>query len=227
MSIRRNVACYQNRNPSQTFLWGQSRFQKLQKIVFDAVSFHRTMVYTPKTLLNSVTDGFLKVFWNICTKHLGQYSERACTVEFWTAGLKTSLQILVRVQKGKNVLKLQKFQKSPCKTFPFLLILQACRTKFPTSANTVTGSDKKNYCKCPEIFANLSGRSLLWSRFIEVIRLLSRSYTLLKQIAWCIFQDIYGKCAFWKFQKIFPEIRFSRVSFEQYKLFNLPAATPL
>ena len=60
----------------------------------------------------------------------------------------------------KTVPKLQIFQKSPCKTVPFLLILQACRPKFPTSTNTVTGSEKKIYCKSIEIFANLSGRSL-------------------------------------------------------------------
>ena len=70
-------------------------------------------------------------------------------MEFRAAGLKTSLKILVRVQKKKNILKLQKFEKSPCKTVPFLLILQACRPKFPTSTNTVTGSEKKIYCKCP------------------------------------------------------------------------------
>ena len=132
-------------------------FPKTSKNCFWYINFHRTMVYSPETLLNSVTNGFMKVFWNICTKHLGQYSEKPYAVEFWTTGLKISLQILVRVEKGKNVLKLQ---KSPCKTVPFLLLLHACRSKFPISTNTVIGSEKKIYCKCPEIFANLSGRSL-------------------------------------------------------------------
>ena len=126
------------------------------------------MVYSPETLLNSVTDGFMKVFWNISTKHLHQYSEVYSGIldyltKNFTADTGTCLQ-------RKTVLKLQIFQKSPCKTVPFLLILQACRPKFPTSTNTITGSEKKIYCKSIEIFANLSGRSLQWSRFIEVTR---------------------------------------------------------
>ena len=114
------------------FCGGQSRIEKLQKIVFDTVNFHWTMVYSRETLLNSVTDGIIEVLWDICTRCLGQYLVKAYTVEFRTTGLKPSLQILVRVWKGKIVLKRQKFQKSPCKTVPILLILQACRPKLPT-----------------------------------------------------------------------------------------------
>ena len=114
------------------FCGGQSRIEKLQKIVFDTVNFHWTMVYSPETLLNSVTDGIMEVLWDICTRYFGQYLVKVYTVEFRATGLKPSLQILVRVWKGKIVLKRQKFQKSLCKTVPILLILQACRPKLPT-----------------------------------------------------------------------------------------------
>ena len=65
------VGCYQNK--LQALLWKQSRLQNLQKFVYGAVNFHRTLVYIQsRTLLNSVRDAFTKVFWNMCTKNLGR-----------------------------------------------------------------------------------------------------------------------------------------------------------
>ena len=77
--------------------------------------------------------------------------------DYWT---KTLTADTGTCPERKECYKTSKIPKSPCKTLPFLLVLQACRPKFPTSANTVKGSEKKIHCKSLEIFANLSGRSL-------------------------------------------------------------------
>ena len=70
--ILRNIGgCYWKRNPSHYFLWGSSHLQKFQEIVADGVTFllkHRARVH--RTLLNAITDVFMRMFWNSYTKTL-------------------------------------------------------------------------------------------------------------------------------------------------------------
>ena len=59
--ILKNIAgCYQNRNPSQTFLWGLFHLQKFQNFFPVGVTFFITQDYNLqlRTLLNSVTKCF-------------------------------------------------------------------------------------------------------------------------------------------------------------------------
>ena len=54
-----------------------SHFQKFQEIVADEVTFllkHRAVVH--RTLLNAITDVFMRMFWNTYTENFGKYPEK-------------------------------------------------------------------------------------------------------------------------------------------------------
>ena len=63
---------------SQTFLWGQFHLQEFQQIVPGVVSFNIRQHYSlqPGTLLNSITDDFMRVFCNSCAEIFGKLSEK-------------------------------------------------------------------------------------------------------------------------------------------------------
>ena len=160
------VGCYQNRNPSQAFLWRQSRLQNLQKFVYGTVNFQRIMVYIqPRTLLNSVRDVSTKVFWIMCTKHLGSIVyvvefpfneiERLQSTSYYqtknsTADRGTYLQ-------RKICYKLRKFQKNLWKAVPFLSTHHAWR---PELTSTKTDSEKNVSYESSEKFAYWSGKTV-------------------------------------------------------------------
>ena len=147
------VGCY--RNPLQALLWRQSRLQNLPKFVYGAVNFHRTMVYMqPRTLLNSVSDVFTKVFWNICTRHLGRITY---VVEFpfneiaRLQSTKNSTADTGTYPERKRCYNFRKFQKNLWKNVPFLLTHQACRLQL---TSTKTETPRKTFsCGCSEKFA--------------------------------------------------------------------------
>ena len=61
-------------------------------------------------------------------------------------------------QKGKDILKFQKFQKSLCGTIPFSPTLQSCSPEFLSSAST---DSKKNVSfDCSEVIASLPEKGL-------------------------------------------------------------------
>ena len=76
-----------------------------------------------------------------------------------TAYYQTALQIHSgSAQKGKNILKFQKFQKHICETVPFFLTLLPCSPEFLTSANT--GFKKNVSFEYFEIVGNLPEKGL-------------------------------------------------------------------
>ena len=138
------VGCY--RNPLQALLWRQSPLQNLRKFVYGAVNFHRTMVYMqPRTLLNSVSDVFTKVFWNMCTRHLGRityvvefpFNEIARLQSTTYCRTKNSTADTGTYPARKRCYNIRKFQKNLWKSVPFLLTHQACRLQL-TSTKTET-----------------------------------------------------------------------------------------
>ena len=101
----------------------------------------------PRTLLNPVTDDSMKVFkylrqklQEISEKRMQQSSLLIQLHEYSpqpTTGLKTVSQIHSgSAQKGKNILKLRKFQNNLCDTVPFSLTLLPCSPETLASANT-------------------------------------------------------------------------------------------
>ena len=61
-------------------------------------------------------------------------------------------------QKGKDILKFQKFQKSLCGTIPFSPTLQSCSPEFLSSVST--DSKKKVSFDCSEVIASLPEKGL-------------------------------------------------------------------
>ena len=110
----------------------------------------------PKFLLNSITDVFMRVFWNSCTKNFGTIPEKRMLQSFLLinlydhslhhTGLETPLKILFWKCLGRkecsNTLKISK--RSLCKTTPFSLPLQACSSEF--LASTKSNSEKNVSC---------------------------------------------------------------------------------
>ena len=102
----------------------------------------------PKFLLNSITDVFMRVFWNSCTKNFGTIPEKRMLQSFLLinlydhslhhTGLETPLKILFWKCLGRkecsNTSKISK--RSLCKTTPFSLPLQACSSEFLVSTKS-------------------------------------------------------------------------------------------
>ena len=88
----------------------------------------------PITLLDSVTDNSMRVFWNSCAENFGKLSEkRIVEFSFNRVGriqaavhYENALQMHSKnSQKRKNVLKFQKSKKNFFETVPFSLMLQS------------------------------------------------------------------------------------------------------
>ena len=159
------VGCY--RNPLQALLWRQSRLQNLRKFVYGAVNFHRTMVYMqPRTLLNSVSDVFTKVFWNICTRRLGRityvvefpFNEIARLQSTTYCRTKNSTADTGTYPARKICYNFRKFQKNLWKTVRFLLNSSGLQTSI--DFNKHRDSEKNVSCECSEKFAYWSGKTL-------------------------------------------------------------------
>ena len=118
--ILRNIAgCYQKRNPSQTFCGDNFTTKNAKKLSLMESPFNTTRDYSlqPRTLLNSITDDFIKVFWNSCAENFGKLSEKRILWIFLltqlheynlqpTTGLKVALKIYSKsAEKGKDLLK--------------------------------------------------------------------------------------------------------------------------
>ena len=122
--ILENAGCYWNTNPSHIFLWGLSlsHFQKFQEIVADGVTFllkHRAIVH--RTLLNPITDVFMRMFWNTYTENFGKYPEKRIK-----CSSNTRLKFLCRyfsgsAQKRKDILRFRHFPKDFANVWLFLL----------------------------------------------------------------------------------------------------------
>ena len=79
--ILTNIAgCYQNRNLLQifSFSWMQLHLKKFHQIVLDVVTFNIRQDYSlqTRTLLNFITDDFMRVFWNKCADIFVKLSEK-------------------------------------------------------------------------------------------------------------------------------------------------------
>ena len=81
MKINKDIAgCYQNRNPSQTFCGNNvipKTFKKLS-LVESLFSIRQDYSLQPRTLLNSITGDFMRVFSALC---VFKTPEKAFTVE--------------------------------------------------------------------------------------------------------------------------------------------------
>ena len=121
----------------------------------------------PMTLLNSFTDDFIRVFiqlhqklWKIVRKtYVLEFPfERVARIQS-TAYYRNILQIHSgSAQKGKDVLKFQKFQKNICEFVPFSLTLQPCSPEFRYTFLTERWN---NYCY--ESFGKLSKNKNVFS----------------------------------------------------------------
>ena len=111
--------------------------EKFQEIVVGVVTFllkNRAIFY--RTLINSITDVFMRIFWNSCTENFGKYSEK-CIYWGCNTRLKAPLQVLFCKCSGKkDNLKISKIPKSLFKWASFYLTLYACKSKFSTSIKT-------------------------------------------------------------------------------------------
>ena len=98
--LRNIVSCYQNRNPSRTFCRNDFISKHFKKFSMGSHFLIKTQDYSiqPRTILNSITDSFMRVFSNSYTKNFGKHPENLCSMMEYilqpTAELKTPLQIL-------------------------------------------------------------------------------------------------------------------------------------
>ena len=91
----------------------------------------------PRTLLNFITDVFIRVLWNSCTENLRKYLEKrmqlgllSMKLYYYSLEVTTRLKIprqifSLSVEKGKDVLKFWKILKNLSETSPFCLALQS------------------------------------------------------------------------------------------------------
>ena len=213
------------------FLQGLFHSLKLQEIVSGGVTFslkHKTKVYCPK-LLNSVTDDFIRDFWNSFTKtKLENIQKNLCcglsskykyslhpTIE-----LKTPPQVnFESAQKEKDILKARKFQKNLCKFVSFF-ITYACNSQFVTSRKT---DSKKNVpFECSDIVRSLRGKGPQWSHLIKLTGLLLETKRFWKITSY-IFQRMLGKTAVLEgLEKRLQKNVSSRVPCRQFELSNPP-----
>ena len=121
-----NAGCYKNRNPSHIILLGLSlsHFQMFQQIVVDWVTFllkHRAIVHW--TLLNGITDVFMRMFWNTYTENFGKKNIQK---NVFSAVLIPDWKFLCRyfsgsAQKRKDILRSRNFQEAFANVCLFLL----------------------------------------------------------------------------------------------------------
>ena len=75
-----NAGCYQNRNPSHIFCEAylyliSKSFKKLSLMQSLFLLKHRAILH--RTLLNTITDVFMRIFWNTYTENFGKYPEKS------------------------------------------------------------------------------------------------------------------------------------------------------
>ena len=111
--------------------------EKFQEIVVGAVTYLlKNRVIFHRTLINAITDVFMRIFWNTCTENFGKYSEKGI---YWSCNtrLKALLQVLFcKCSEKKDNLKISKIPKSLFKWVSFYLTLYVSKSKFPTSTKT-------------------------------------------------------------------------------------------
>ena len=127
-----------------------------------------------RTLLNSITDDLMRVFWNSCIENFGKLSEK----NMWWSSLLIELheyslqpttglhyRYILRMLRKKGWSKISKIPKTLSESVPFSLTLQPWIPEFLTSANA---DSKKNISfEYSEIVGSLPEKGLYWSHLIN------------------------------------------------------------